>query len=102
MEQQNIFQGIEEELRNPYLSREEKLQLIEQTGEKYRQQIQKEYEAYRNKQIAAGILEIGSAAISAGGVTGAIGKKLAPKAIPYLQPILKQHLQKKRTTKAYK
>ena len=56
---ENIFDGLEEELQNLNLSRKQKVQLIQQVGDNYRNQVQKEYENYRNMQILAGALEIG-------------------------------------------
>lgn len=78
MKNENIFDGFEELLQDPSLSREQKVRLIQQTGDNYRNQVQKEYENYRNKQILAGALEIGSAAIPVGGVSAQIAKRAIP------------------------
>lgn len=78
MKNENIFGGFDELLQDPSLSREQKVQLIQQTGDNYRNQVQKEYENYRNKQILAGALEIGSAAIPVGGVSAQIAKRAIP------------------------
>lgn len=75
---ENIFDGLEEELQNLNLSRKQKVQLIQQVGDNYRNQVQKEYENYRNMQILAGALEIGSAAIPAGGISTQIAQKAIP------------------------
>lgn len=78
MKNENIFGGFDELLQDPSLSREQKVQLIQQTGDNYRNQVQKEYENYKNKQILAGALEIGSAAIPVGGISTQIAKRAIP------------------------
>lgn len=66
----NFFNGLNEKLKDPNLTREQKVKLIQQAGDNYRQNVDKEYKDYRNKQILGAALEIGSAAIPLGGISG--------------------------------
>lgn len=76
-----FFKGLNEKLKDPSLTREQKVKLIQQAGDTYRQNVDKEYKDYRNKQILGTALEIGSAAIPLGGVSGQAAKRVIPKVV---------------------
>lgn len=78
---ENFFEGLNEKLKDPNLTREQKVQLIQQAGNDYRAKIEKEYKDYRNKQIFGAALEIGSAAIPVGGISGQVTKHIVPKVV---------------------
>ena len=86
------YEQLQKFLERGNYTREEKIAIIKEFGKLYEQKINKEYLDYRNKQIAAGILEIGSAAIPGAGIGGSavkagagqflqksLGRKLAQK-----------------------
>ena len=77
----NFFKGLNEKLKDPNLTREQKVKLIQQADDTYRQNVDKEYKDYRNKQILGAALEIGSAAIPFGGVSGQVAKRVIPKVV---------------------
>lgn len=78
---QNIFDELEKQLKNPNLTREQKVRLIEDAGNKYRNSIDDDLNKYiRNQKIGAG-LQIGSTLIPGGAVGGAIGSKILPKVV---------------------
>ena len=76
-----FFKGLNEKLKDPSLTREQKVKLIQQAGDTYRQNVDKEYKDYRNKQVLGAALEIGSAAIPLGGVGGQAAKRVIPKVV---------------------
>lgn len=76
-----FFKGLNEKLKDPSLTREQKVKLIQQAGDTYRQNVDKEYKDYRNKQVLGAALEIGSAAIPLGGVSGQAAKRVIPKVV---------------------
>ena len=76
-----FFKGLNEKLKDPSLTREQKVKLIQQADDTYRQNVDKEYKDYRNKQILGAALEIGSAAIPFGGVSGQVAKRVIPKVV---------------------
>ncbi len=72
----SFFKDLEEKLKNPHLTKEQKVQLIQQAGENYSKQIDQELNNYLLKQRAGTALQISSAAIPLGGVAGSFGAKL--------------------------
>lgn len=78
---QNIFDELEKQLKNPNLTREQKVRLIEDAGNKYRNSIDDDLKKYiRNQRIGAG-LQIGSVIIPGNAVGGTISGKIIPKVV---------------------
>jgi len=72
---------LENILKNENLTREQKLQLINQHFESNIRQIDKELNDYLQRQRVGAALEIGSAALPVGGLAGQAAKRVIPAAI---------------------
>ena len=75
---------LENILKDKTLTREQKIEIINQYYDNYRTEINKELNNYLAKQYIGATLEIGSAALPVGGVGklgGEIGKQLLKKTI---------------------
>lgn len=83
----NIFEELEEELKKRNYSPVEKMIIIKEAGELYRQKVDKELNDYLAKQRMGAALQIGSVAVPVGGI-GKIGGSLS-------QNILKKQIGRK-------
>ena len=81
MDLNELFRQLEEELKRGNYTREEKMAIIKDVGNMYQNQIDNELQKELAKQYTGAALEIGSAALPGGGVSGQIAKKLVPAAI---------------------
>lgn len=81
MDLNELFKQLAEELKNGNYSQDEKMAIIKNVGEMYQSQLDDELNKELAKQYAGAALEIGSAALSVGGIAGQIAKKVVPAAI---------------------
>ena len=76
-----LFRELEEELKRGNYTKEQKIGIINDVGNMYRNQTDKELNDYLTRQYLGTAFEIGSAAIPVGGISGQIAKKVVPAAI---------------------
>lgn len=91
------YEQLQKFLERGNYTREEKIAIIKEFGKLYEQKINKEFTDYRNKQIAAGLFEVGSAAIPGAGIGGSAVKAGAGQ---FLQKSLGRKLAQKVTQSA--
>ena len=81
MDINELFRQLEEELKRGNYTREQKMAIIKDVGDMYQNEIDNELKKELAKQYAGTALEIGSAALPVGGLSGQIAKKVVPAAI---------------------
>ena len=81
MDLNELFRQLYEELKNGNYSQGEKMAIIKNVGEMYRNQLDDELTKELTKQYTGAALEIGSAAIPVGGLAGQIAKRTIPAAV---------------------